>query len=247
MFLPPQPLFTFPQDLDDDRDVIPQLCSDVYFKHEIASICVTYEGVPKHTVIFFHGNNDNLPKLIGYAKRLSAELKSDVYVMEYPGYSTGRGPPTEAGCYASASKFAAAVKDAARAPVVVMGYSMGCAPALHAACEVKAAAVLLVAPFVSALAVGLRLSEWQLPWSAALAPIDVFCTLPMARKLPCPLLVMHGTRDNVVPLEHGTRVRLAAKDSEFYPLLEASHTSSLHSHSMFDNARSFLGTHSRLP
>lgn len=241
LFSPPLPLFSFPSCFDSDRDLLPQLCTDLYFEDGIASMfAAPPHGVPpKYTVLYFHGNNENLPKLVPHVRRLAANLSAYVYAMEYPGYASCLGSPGEDSCYAAAEKFAAKVAAQSRAPVVSMGFSMGCAPALRAACSCRADAVVLFAPFVSAASVALAATEQRLAWNAMWAPVDVFCTLPGARTLACPLLVLHGTKDEVVPFCHGPCVAAAAKHGEFHTMPDASHAI-VGADDAVDRARVFL-------
>jgi len=240
LFFPPRPLFTFPHDLDLDRDVVPQQCSDLYFSHGIASIGATKPN-PKHTILYFHGNNENILKLVDHVRHMSDALDSDVYAVEYPGYTSNTGTPSEAACYQVSEKFAVAVQAQARAPVVAIGFSMGCAPALRAANAVKASATVLLAPFVSAASVVLARSERWLSFSPIWAPVDVFRTLPEVRKLECPTLVIHGTADDVVPFFHGRCVQSAAKHSEdLYALSEVKHSIAANP-LVLERIRDFLG------
>lgn len=84
--------------------------------------------------------------------------------------------------------------------VVLLGQSIGSGPACAlASCAAGAgvAGVVLVSPFLS----GMRVL--QPGWSAWPSWADAFPNHARARRIPRPVLVVHGTRDEVVPWEQG--------------------------------------------
>ena len=243
LFFPPLPLQDYPQCFEAaDSALITPLCTELFAEHRLESICAAYDGgQPLRTIVYCHGNNENLVKLVDYIRLLSHELKADVYAVEYPGYSSGDEAPTESACYESTSRFVRLLKGRERAPIVMLGFSMGCAPALRAAVDEGAAAVVLLAPFVSAASVALaRGNESTLKWSPMWAPLDVFCTLPLARKLECNLLVVHGAMDAVIPPSHGRAVAAAARSSEYMELEEVMHSNVVRSEEAVDKVRRWL-------
>ena len=239
LFLPPHPLVVFPADFDRQRWAVPQVCTDLYFELGVASIGV-HHSAPLYTIIYVHGNNENLLRLTEYVQSVSIALSADVFADEYPGYSSGSGEPGEAACYDAVDAYVRAMSTRARAPLVLFGYSMGCAPALHAAVATPPRALLLLAPFVSAVSTALGRTERTLRANALWAPIDVFRTLPLARKVECPVLVLHGGNDGVIPAVHGRRVAAAAKQGTFTELAEETHGSLQNSPTAFDAIKAWL-------
>jgi hypothetical protein len=180
-------------------------------------------NAPKRTVVYFHGNSQNLKKVVRFVRFASRELEAEVYALEYPGYWEDGGQPSETAFYKTAEVFARAVVERATTPVVFLGYSLGAAPALRAAVASRRPAALL-APFVSAGSV--RLGRWRctLALNSLWAPLDLFRTLPLARRMESPLLVVHGTADTVIPHIHGKVLSAAAPVGEFVAFEGADHS-----------------------
>ena len=60
-------------------------------------------------------------------------------------------------------------------------------------------------------------------------PFDPFPNLARVPRTRCPVLVLHGTADRVVPCSHGEAVAAAAGDrGRFVPLPGATHVSVFH-------------------
>jgi pimeloyl-ACP methyl ester carboxylesterase len=222
LFQPPRPLYTYPDDVH--RALLPQVCSAAYQDVGVPNICALHEGKPVRTVLYLHGNNENLPTLVEYVRLLSDTLNADVYALEYPGYSACTGDPCEAGCNAAAEKFLGHLLREARTPVVVLGFSMGCAPALFAAVKHQPAALVLLAPFVSAASVALARSEAALRWAFLWSPLDMFRTQPLAGRITCPMLVLHGEKDTIIPPAHGAALSRAAPHCDYEELAGVMHS-----------------------
>ena len=126
-------------------------------------------------------------------------------VVDYRGYGQNGGRSSEAGLY----RDAAAAWDAMVAQpeidssrVAVYGRSLGTAAALSLALARPVAAVVLEAPFTDAR--GLARAHYPL-----VPPFLIRLSLDNARRakrLEAPLLVIHGTRDEVVPFSMGEEI-----------------------------------------
>lgn len=247
LYFPPLPVLVYPQAFDAEPELFPTPCKGIYVDERVAGAGVLRPGAPSYTVVYCHGNNENLVKCAEYLRLLSSELNADAFAFEYPGYvelaGEPAGRPSEAGCYDAATRFVKALRPMARAPIVMVGFSMGCAPALKAACAVEGvSAVVLLAPFVSAISVALGRTEEKLAWHRWWAPLDVMCTLPLARGLQCRLLVIHGAADDVIPPAHGRAVSAAAPCGEFLELAEAHHSNVARSEEAVDKMRRWLAS-----
>ena len=155
------------------------------------------------TVLHLHGNADTLEGLAPRLRALS-DRGYGVLAVAFRGYPGSSGSPSEAGLHADAAAaydwLARNVADAAIAPY---GRSLGSAPALRLAVERPVAAVILEAPFTSAL----ELARKQFPiYPAAILLRDKFRSDLRIGELARPLLVVHGTQDEVIPVEMGERL-----------------------------------------
>lgn len=158
----------------------------------------------KKAILRLHGNAENMYQSIVALRPLAAEGYT-VAAVDYPGYGLSSGSPDEVGCYRAAHRlYDWLVKECGFAPndIIVNGFSIGTGPATELAATVPVGGLVLEAPFVSAprTVTGVRL-----------LPIDPFPNLDRIRALGaggfgCPVLVIHGTDDRVVPFAQGRRI-----------------------------------------
>jgi fermentation-respiration switch protein FrsA (DUF1100 family) len=126
----------------------------------------------------------------------------DVLLFDYRGYGRSSGRPSEEGTYRDARAALACLLDQPRvdpARVFYLGESLGGAVALDLALEHPPAGLVLLSAFTGIRELG-RLHYPFVP--PALVP-DAYPTLRRIRDLRAPLLVLHGDRDEIVPLSHG--------------------------------------------
>jgi abhydrolase domain-containing protein 17 len=169
------------------------------------------------TVLYAHGNAEDL----GHAAPLLEELRRAgfaVLAFDYRGYglSTG-GPPSAAG---ATSDMEAVYQHAVRtlkippSRIVLYGRSVGSGPATDLAARVPIGGLVLESAFVSAFRVLTRVS---------LLPFDRFHNLRHIRRVHAPVLVIHGTEDEVIPVSHGRRLYEAAGQPKQALWVEGAH------------------------
>jgi fermentation-respiration switch protein FrsA (DUF1100 family) len=161
-------------------------------------------------VLLCHGNAGNVGNRVVHAKLLS-EAGLDVLLFDYRGYGRSAGKPDEPGIYRDARAARAALlrqpgTEAAR--LVYLGESLGGAVALALALESPPRGLVLQSTFTSVRDMG-RLHYPFIP--AAIVP-DAYPSLSRIRSLKAPLLVLHGDRDDIVPLAHGQALFAAAPE-----------------------------------
>jgi alpha-beta hydrolase superfamily lysophospholipase len=210
-------------------------------------------------VVFSHGNSENIVTSAWFAAELSRLFAADVYSLEYPGYFTHHeGHPTvqpsEAGCFDASSVFVGELARVERErrglPVVLVGYSLGCAITLHAADVHRKddfpSAVLLLAPFVSAASVVLAPQTWMLSLTGIYAPFDVMCMRTAALRNGHTLFIAHGSNDEVIPVSHGRAIaswaaKHSPKDVAFLEVPDATHASLRLHAEVYEAFLQFLG------
>ncbi len=155
-------------------------------------------------VLFHHGNAETLRSCLPFLQEVHRELQCSVFALDYPGYGASGGAPTEASVLAAARAAYDHVTGTlkfAPADVVLVGWSLGSGPAVDLAATVApdVSALVLLSPFRSCASVMLGRS---------VGTLDMFDNEAKVARVRCPLLVIHGTLDRVVPFSHG--VALAA-------------------------------------
>lgn len=172
----------------------------------------------KPTLLYSHGNAEDLAGALEVTA-LWRDQGFGVLAYDYPGYGHSSGRATEKSCEAAqqaAWEHLTGTRKVPASSVVVVGRSVGGGPAVWLAARQAPAGLVLLAPFTSAFRV-------QIPFP--LFPCDRFPNLKRIAGVSCPLLVIHGEQDRIIPAEHGRRVFAAhpGPDKEFLPLEGAGH------------------------
>ena len=163
---------------------------------------------PRLTILVFSGNAGNR----AYRAPLAAALRQhglQVLLTDYRGYGGNPGVPREEGLAADARAalgYLLSRPDVDRSRIVYFGESLGAAVAVRLAVEHTPAALILRSPFTSLTDIG-RHHYPMLPVRLLLR--DRFASLDIADRIRCPVLVIAGDRDAVVPIEHTRRLYAA--------------------------------------
>lgn len=155
-------------------------------------------------LLFLHGNAGNASHRLPNAALL-AEQGLDVLLPDYRGYGLSGGSPDEAGTYADARAALRWLEREAGYPgprVLVFGRSLGGAVAVELARDRALAGLVLESTFTSVADVA------HAALGFGLGPLlrgryDAASRIGAVR---CPILVLHGDRDRIVPFELGRRL-----------------------------------------
>ena len=149
-------------------------------------------------VLLCHGNGGNVGDRVPHIAYLTA-AGFDVLAFDYRGYGRSSGRPSEAGTYRDARAARHALLErAGSGRVLYLGESLGAAVALELAHHHPPAGLILQSPFTSIRDMA-RLHYPLVP--RALVP-DAYPSMRLIGELSVPLLVLHGERDDIVPLLH---------------------------------------------
>lgn len=195
---------------------------------------VTRDGVKLHgwwkesrgselATLFLHGNAGNVTHR-GRSIRAITEAGSSVLVPDYRGYGKSEGSPSEAGLYADADAAYDWLErkgyDAAR--LIIHGESLGTAVAVELASRRSCRGLILEAPFPSARAVAgtvLPVIGPALVWG--------FDSKGRMGRVRAPLLIIHGSRDEVIPVSLGRDLFDAAWEPKQMWVVEGAHHNDL--------------------
>lgn len=182
----------------------------------------------KPVVLYFQRNAGNLAARAGRF-RLMQELGFGVVALGYRGASGSSGTPSETALVFDAARLWRRIGDyAGDAPVVIYGESLGTGVALAAIAETgkQPAGVVLEAPYTSVKAVALESDPRLAPLVARMK--NEWNSLERIAALSAPLLVLHGTEDEVIPYKMGRQVFTAAPSvSKVFIAVKGGHHSDL--------------------
>ncbi|NNJ70816.1 MAG: alpha/beta hydrolase [Kiritimatiellales bacterium] len=195
LFVPQDPSYTqLPRQVKlttPDGDAI----TAVYYEHPAA----------RHTILFSHGNAEDLGSVIPFMEQFF-DLGYSLVMYDYRGYGTSEGTPSVPRLEQDVStvyEWLVQEKKVDPQTIIAHGRSLGGAVAVWLAAHHEVGALVIESTFVSAFRVK---THWQLlPW-------DKFNSLSLIPSVDCPVLVMHGEKDEVVPLWHGKALFDAAPE-----------------------------------
>ena len=187
------------------------------------SIAALYLPNPRAvlTLLYAHGNAEDLGQVLPMLEELRRSGFA-VLAFDYRGYgaSTG-GATTASGATRDMERvYEHAVHALKVQPsrLVLYGRSVGGGPATDLAARLPVGGLVLESTFTSAFVVMTRVP---------LLPFDRFPNLRHLRRVHCPVLVMHGTADEVIPLAHGRRLYEEARSPKQALWVEGAHHNDL--------------------
>ena len=172
----------------------------------------------KKAIIYCHGNAEDITAIDGRFDNLVA-AGCTVATFDYPGYGLSEGSPNEEGCYRNAHRmfdWLIESRGFATNEIFVVGYSIGTGVAVELAEKRKIGGLWLDAAYVSAPKILTRIR---------LLLIDPFPSCERIGQVDCPIVMLHGTDDHIIPYSQGWRLFQCAKQPKwFVPVEGAGHT-----------------------
>lgn len=156
------------------------------------------------TMVHFHGNGEQIAYLVELGEALH-ERGVGFMAVEYPGYGTNPGTPTEEGLYRAAEVALAELRASGVGPeaTVLSSRSVGGGVAVEMAKRGHGARMVLLAPFTSVVDMA-NLAFPFLP--TRLLVRDRFDNAAKAPGITVPVLILHGDQDEIIPVEMGQRL-----------------------------------------
>jgi fermentation-respiration switch protein FrsA (DUF1100 family) len=154
-------------------------------------------------VLYFHGNGGALRYRVDRYRALTQD-GTGLVLLSYRGYAGSSGKPSEDGLIEDArAAYAFATQRHPAARVVIWGESLGSGVAVAIAAEKKVARLVLEAPFASAVSVAASVYPFV---PVRFLMKDQFRSDLRIRNVKVPVLIVHGDRDTVIPIESGERL-----------------------------------------
>lgn len=189
-----------------------------------ASINVLYFRAeqPVGIVVYFHGNAGNLSKWGEIAPQFTSR-NHDVIMMDYRGYGKSKGERSENAFYEDALLlYAKAMTLHPETNITVFGRSLGTTFATYVAAKHNPQQLVLESPFYSME----RLVKKRYPY----LPVDAllkykFRTNHYMQSVHCPVTIIHGTEDRVVPIASAKKLfgAIPQKNRSFITIENGAH------------------------
>ncbi|GAY43860.1 hypothetical protein CUMW_077860 [Citrus unshiu] len=154
------------------------------------------------TILYSHGNAADLGQMFELFVELSNRLRANLMGYDYSGYGQSTGKPTECNTYADIDaaykclKEQYGVKDE---QLILYGQSVGSGPTVDLASRLpNLRGVVLHSPILSGMRVlyPVKRTYW----------FDIYKNIDKIGTVNCPVMVVHGTTDEVVDCSHGKQL-----------------------------------------
>jgi len=173
----------------------------------------------KFTILYSHGNAEDVGLALNYLDTLSSALDASIIAYEYPGYSISDGRASEQNCYEAinaAYRYATEIEQIDPSCIVLFGRSLGTGPTVDLCSRCgPIRGCILQSPLES----GIRCFIGSCS-SYTLYPLDIFRNYAKIELIQCPVFIMHGTDDNVVPCHNGKALYNQLQERPFHNDIE---------------------------
>ncbi|RZC59267.1 hypothetical protein C5167_006574 [Papaver somniferum] len=175
----------------------------MYIRHPMAT----------STLLYSHGNAADLGQMYDLFIELSIHLKVNLMGYDYAGYGQSSGKPSEHNTYADVEAVYKCLEEsygAKQENIILYGQSVGSGPTLDLAARLpRLRAAVLHSPILSGLRVmyPVKRTYW----------FDIYKNIDKIPLVSCPVLIIHGTADEVVDCSHGKQLWELCKE-KYEPL-----------------------------
>ncbi|XP_034040049.1 alpha/beta hydrolase domain-containing protein 17C [Thalassophryne amazonica] len=215
-FLPPEPTYSVPTDTGGSASFqLTERADWQYSQRELDAVevlstrssrgnricCMFVRCAPnsRYTLLFSHGNAVDLGQMCSFYIGLGSRINCNVFSYDYSGYGVSTGKPSEKNLYADIEAAWQVLRNkygVTPENIILYGQSIGTVPTIDLAARYECAAVILHSPLMS----GLRVA---FPDTRKTYCFDAFPSIDKVSKVASPVLVIHGTEDEVIDFSHG--------------------------------------------
>ncbi len=173
----------------------------------------------KQVILWLHGNAENIGYGITHMRTL-AKVGLNIMALDYRGYGKSESNPSEAGVYRDAdTAYDYLVKERHFRPddIILYGHSLGGAVAVNLAARRPCGGLVVQSSFTNAQA--MTRDIFALPFVGQLVK-SRFDSEKKIRNVRVPILIVHGTKDDVVPFVMGQKLFEAAPEPKRFYRME---------------------------
>ncbi len=171
----------------------------------------------KGLILYFHGNADNLQRWGKYSVDFT-RLGYDILMMDYRGYGKSTGKPSETALYKDAlTTLVWSQTNLKYDKLVIYGRSLGSAIASNLATAVNPDLLILETPFDE---LNGAVYEPIKPLLYLLPLHSKFSNKSFLPKVKCRKVIIHGTKDQVIPLSSALRLKPLLVEGDQFVIIE---------------------------
>lgn len=199
------------------KEIIISIDGDVKIHNVLFKTNINSKGV----ILFLHGNAGSVFSW-GKLARIYNQLGYDVWMPDYRGFGKSEGEIIdEEQLYNDIVQIFSKVKSMyEQEKINIIGYSMGSGLATRLAAQNRVKKLILLAPYYG---MDLLVSE-KLPGIPSFLLKFPIKTYNYIQQINCPIYIFHGREDNLIPFEHGLKLKkLLKKNDMFFALSKQGH------------------------
>lgn len=184
---------------DREKDMVDCYLTRTARGNEIACIYIKCCPNAKYTILFSHGNAVDLGQMSSFYIGLGTRINCNIFSYDYSGYGVSTGRPSEANLYADIEAAWQVLRNrynVSEENIILYGQSIGTVPTVDLGTKYEVGAVVLHSPLMSGMRVAFP--KTKRTWF-----FDVFPSIDKIPKVRSPVLVIHGTEDEVIEFSHG--------------------------------------------
>ncbi|KAG7206295.1 hypothetical protein KM043_003671 [Ampulex compressa] len=218
-FLPPEPTYTFIEDegpkftislseraewqyTEREKESVEGFYARTSRGNRIACLFVRCSATARFTILFSHGNAVDLGQMSSFYLGLGSRINCNIFSYDYSGYGVSGGKPSEKNLYADIDAAWHALRTRygiSPENIILYGQSIGTVPTVDLAARYEVGAVVLHSPLMSGMRVAFP--NTKRTWF-----FDAFPSIDKVPKVTSPVLVIHGTEDEVINFSHGLAI-----------------------------------------
>jgi hypothetical protein len=173
-------------------------------------------------LLWFHGNAGNISHRLENIKLLHDWAEVQVFIFDYREYGKSQGKISREGTFkdaAAAYQYVTEARKAAPGEIVLFGRSLGTALATDLAVKVPCRSLIIESAFTNSSDMAKLFAPFMFDWRPSI-PYD---NLGKIDQVKVPVFVIHGSDDEIIPVDMGRRVFAAAKDPKELYIIPGAH------------------------